>query len=326
MKDQAIKQALRELEQDRRKAQAVAEQKYEAMIDAIPRIKEIDDALNQSQIAIARLILKQPGIPTDELKTQTQALLAEKQALMLEGGFDDAYFAQAYNCTACEDTGFIGNNKCACLNQRLIEKYYEMSNLSRTLQKENFDAFDISYYSEEIDETTGISPRENINHIWSTSLNFVRDFDSQFGNLLLHGKTGLGKTFISNCIAKDLLDRGKTVLYVSASQLFKMVEEIRFHRDDDMEPDAMLGMVTGADLLIIDDLGTEFSTVLTTSELFNFINTRLLNRKSTIISTNLDIPDFRDSYSDRIISRIFGEYTLLKFIGKDIRPIKKYRM
>ena len=324
MKSQALKEILREFDQSKQNAERAVQMRYDAMLDAVPRIKEIDDALNTIQIDIARQILKQPNINPSELKAQTTALIAEKQALMHLSGFNDLYFTQDCKCIACKDTGFIDNKKCACLNQRLIEKYYEMSNLSHTLNKENFEAFDSSFYSEEIDPNTGISPYSNIMRIYGQVEDFVRDFDTSFDNLLMHGPPGLGKTFMSNCIAKALLDRGKTVLYITATQLFKVVEELRFHRDETIESDTMLDFVTSADLLIIDDLGTEFSTVLTISELFNFINTRLLNRKSTIISTNIDPVELEKHYSDRLTSRIFGEYIQLKFIGDDIRHIKKY--
>jgi len=324
MKGAALRAALREIEQERRQAAVAGRARYERVCDALPRIREIDGELAALRVNIAKMILKQENAEISAMEARTNLLTAEKNTLLFANGYDDSYFADTYKCTNCKDSGFVENAKCTCLTQRLISKYYEMSNLSQVIARENFDAFDISYYSEEIDPAAGTSPRDNINYIWSACLSFVENFDKKFTNLLLHGGTGLGKTFISNCIARELLDRGKTVLYVTAAQIFKMVEEMRFHRDDDMEPTTMQEMITGADLLIIDDLGTEFATILTSSELFGFINTRLLNRKSTIISTNLNPRHLEDQYSDRVVSRIFGEYTLLRFIGEDIRLQRKY--
>ena len=158
-------------------------------------------------------------------------------------------------------------------------------------------------------------------------IKFTQDFDKKFQNLLLYGKTGLGKTFLCNCMAKELLDSGKTVMYVTASQLFKLIEEDRFNRigDEDI-PSHYMDDILSVDLFIIDDLGTEFSTILSSAELFNIINTRLINRKPVVISTNLSMEDIINQYSDRIVSRIVGSYTSLEFFGDDIRMIKKFDM
>lgn len=323
---QVFKEVLRDLEKRRLRAEKNLHAKQSFLYEKLPVIKQIDDEMAAIGLALAKHVLRKESDSeaVRDLRTKNMELLHRKETLLYDNGYDETFFAGAYNCDNCKDTGFMGAKHCHCLKQRLITKYYEMSNLSKVLEQENFDAFNVNYYSDIIDIAHGISPRDNINRIWTASLKFVENFDRKFENLLFYGPTGLGKTFLSNCIAKELLDTGRTVLYTTAAQLFKMVEDVRFSRSESEDNPAYLAMVLHVDLLIIDDLGTEFSTIVTNSELFNFINTRLLNKKSTIISTNLEPRDFEEYYSDRITSRIFGEYTLLQFIGDDIRIAKKH--
>jgi len=322
---QTFKEAIRELEKQRLQAQKAVSAKQSFLYEKLPEIKKIDDELADIGLSLAKLVLKRDAAgEADALRARSTELSQDRARILYDNGYDDTFFLEAYNCVDCKDTGYLNQGHCHCLKQRLIAKYYEMSNLAKVLERENFDAFNINYYSDVIDINRGISPRDNINRIWTTSLKFVENFDNRFENLLFYGPTGLGKTFLSNCIAKELLDAGKTVLYTTAAQLFKMVEDARFNRGDMAGGAGYLSMILDVDLLIIDDLGTEFSTIVTNSELFNFINTRLLSKKHTIISTNLAPRDFEEYYSDRITSRIFGEYTLLSFIGDDIRIAKKH--
>ena len=170
-----------------------------------------------------------------------------------------------------------------------------------------------------------ISPYDNMTKIRQICVGLIEKFETQKESLLLTGQTGVGKTFLCNCIAKELLDNGFTVLYFTAPQLFKLFEEARFHRED-MQDDSknLLNMLFDADLLIIDDLGTESISTVTISDLFNVINSRYLKQTSTIISTNLTYKQLTERYADRIISRILGQYTILKLYGEDIRKLKKY--
>ena len=323
---QIFKEVLRELERERNKSEKALVDRRRFLYENMPEIKEIDDELASIGLGLAKMVLHREGSAekTHALHKRSELLIKNKERLLYENGYDETYFDDMYKCPNCKDTGFVGSSRCHCLKQRIIAKYYEKSNLSKVLERENFDSFNMNYYSEAIDTACGISPKENMERIYTNSLKFVENFDTKFENLLLYGPTGLGKSFLSNCIAKELLDKGKIVLYTSAGNLFKMVEDQRFNRNSQTANADILSLVFEVDLLIIDDLGTEFSTSVTNSELFNFINTRLLNKKSTIISTNLAPRDFEGLYSDRITSRLFGEYTLLRFIGEDIRIAKKH--
>ena len=258
------------------------------------------------------------------MKLENSKLLEEREKILNEHGIKKSFLEDVYKCSICKDTGYVHDKECACLKKRIIEKSYDMSNIKSNLEFENFKNFDMSFYSDEIVEKMGISPKKQMEFILSKVKNFIENFDKHFGNLLLYGKTGLGKTFICNCIAKEILDKGKSVLYLTSTQLFKMLEKSTFGKDND-DFDEILKLIFDADLLIIDDLGTEFQTFFTETEFFNIINLRILKKKSVIISTNLSIKDIRDNYSDRIFSRFFGSYDFLEFLGEDIRILKLTR-
>ena len=325
----AFRDVMRAYEIDRDRAVALLKERREEVYRNIPRILEIDEQLSQTGIAAAKQILAEAGnsqaILTD-LRQQSTTLIDEKQKLLSENGIHKEYFTDIYRCKLCKDTGYeTQGERCHCLKQRLIDKYYDLSNIKGLLEVENFDTFDLRYYSQDIIPTEGISPHQNMKLIYQLATNFVTQFSQTFQNLLFYGDTGLGKTFLCNCIAKDLLDKGHTVLYVTAPRIFRLVEDYRFNRNDMNDPDYVIDAVTDVDLLILDDLGAEFSTVVTSAALFDIINQRLLAKKSTVISTNLSPAEFEIQYSDRIVSRFLGSYKMSKFYGEDIRAKKKYK-
>ena len=339
MKNAALyKEIMREYERDRHAANHLLQKRREEVYALIPRVRAIDEEQTFLGVRIARQIVEGGGDkenaqaqvqakgPLEALQYTNGVLAEEKRNLLQSRGYTPDYFTDIYHCPRCRDTGYIGGERCKCLTQRLIDRYYDLSNLKHVLQKENFDTFDLNYYDDQMDPRAGVSPRDNMRRIYMECLNFVQGFGKEFQNLLLYGGTALGKTFLCNCIAKELLDGGNNVVYVTASRLFKLVEALRFNRSEDDDPSEYMDMVFYSDLLIIDDLGTEFSTAVTAAELFNIINTRALDQRPVIISTNLSPADFEGQYSDRITSRLLGNYKLLKFIGDDIRLKKRYGM
>ena len=294
--------------------------------EKIPKIKSIDEQLNNTGVKLVKSMLKpNTSMSIEAFRKNTDDLNITKKMLLVESGYSPDYLEPKYDCKECKDTGFIGNSPCKCFKQSLINIAYEQSNLKHILALENFDNFTLDYYSTEKNPKTGISVYETMYQNQQICAGLIEKFETDKQNLLLYGPTGLGKTFLCNCIAKELLDQGYTVLYFTAPQLFKLFEESRFHREDMLEESKdILSTLFDVDLLIIDDLGTESVTTITISDLFNVLNTRYLNQTSTIISTNLTPKDWKDRYSDRIVSRVFGNYEPLKFSGTDIRMIKKY--
>nr|AGS53431.1 DNA replication protein DnaC [uncultured bacterium contig00025] len=324
---------MRSYETDRARAAALLRERREEVWRLLPRVREIDTELSGTGASVSRMILNGAGDRQrllEDLKRGNDTLKTEKERLLAENNIPADYFNNIYRCALCGDTGFLPEEdgvtpRCGCLKQRLIDKYHELSTVRELIKTENFDTFDLRYYSEDTDPQNGVSPRRNIQMIYQVALRFVRDFDKEFQNLLFYGATGLGKTFLCNCVAKDLLDAGHTVLYATAPQLFKMTEDYRFNRDEMEEPDEAMDAVTEVDLLILDDLGAEFATVVTSAALFDIVNRRLLMKKHTVVSTNLSPSEFETQYSDRIVSRFLGQYKMLKFFGEDIRAKKKYK-
>lgn len=289
-----------------------------------PRLKELDDSIASCSVAQAHKYLDGQQSALMELKVQLAIIRQERQSLLKGLGYPDNYFSDIYQCPDCKDTGFINGKHCHCFNQAMINVIYEQSNIRQILEKENFANFSYNYYSDySIDERTGLTSLAAAKHAVSECHHFVDTFDQKPNNLLFYGDTGVGKTFLSNCVAKELLDQGYSVIYFTAFQLFDILSKGVFKKDADAI--AAHRNIFDCDLLIIDDLGTELSNSFTTSQLFLCVNERILRQKSTIISTNLNINQMVDIYSERTQSRITSNYTILKLFGDDIR-IKKRRL
>lgn len=324
-KTQIYKEVLREYDALRTQKTAELRERKEAIYAKLPRLAEIEQELSLLGASAAKLVLMQPeGLETAvaELKEKQYALNTERETLMAQHCLSPSLLKMEYVCENCQDTGYVENEPCICMKHKLMDRLYDQSNVRDVVQLENFDTFDLRLFSDEIVAGEGISPKENAQRNLRMAMAFAEDFTGE--NLLLYGGAGRGKTFLCNCIAKDVLEKGKTVLYLTAGQLFKQLEELRFHRDEEEEAFDWDRELLDADLLIIDDLGTEFATMFTASELFRIINDRKLRKRPVVISTNLDYKALMEQYSDRVMSRLIGDYTTLKFFGEDIRMKKKY--
>lgn len=298
------------------------EKHYANAYEKLPALKELHEAISSLSVGQARKLLEGDETALAELKVQIKELSEEANALLLAGGFPEDYLEPHYDCADCKDTGYIANEKCHCFQKIIIDMLYEQSNLKHLLQKENFYTFSFSYYSPNyIDPETGHSSLATIKDAYEESRKFVDTFGKEFHNLFFYGDPGVGKTFLSNCIAKELIDRSNSVIYLSSFQLFDTLAKGRFDKDE--QATKINKHLLNCDLLIIDDLGTELVNSLTVSQLFLCLNERLLNRKPTIISTNLSLDALVDIYSERIFSRITSNYTMLKITGDDIRIKKK---
>jgi len=316
-------QVMREYETARDNASRILEERVAEVYAKLPQVKELDLVLNRLGASLARLALSGDVAGIEAAKKEISGLQAQRR-ILLEANFGANFLETVYGCSICKDTGFTENNRCVCLKQRLINEYYNMSNMKEVLREENFDTFDLRLFSTDIVQSEGLSPHANMQTIYRLATKFVTHFDTEFSNLLLYGEPGTGKTFVSHAIAKDLLDAGRTVLYQTAPRLSKLLEDYRFNRAELNDPGEMLNAVDSVDLLILDDLGAEISTVITSAAIFDIINQRLLSRKHTVISTNLSPGGLEAQYSERLVSRFFGNYQMIKFFGEDIRVKKKY--
>lgn len=296
--------------------------RYDEVYEKIPRLRTLDHSISELSVRQARKLLDGDSAALTALKNDLHLLFEEKRLLLIQAGYPEDYLELHYTCPDCKDTGYIGSHKCHCFKKAIIDFLYTQSNLQEVLEKENFDTLSMEYYSRShIDSLTGRSSREAMDTAVRACLEFVKEFPEDSRNLLLYGDTGVGKTFLTHCVAKELLDRTFSVIYFTASQLFDIFARKQFDRDEEAALD--YEHIYDCDLLIIDDLGTEFSNGFTTSQLFVCLNERLLRGKSTIISTNLSLDDLNTMYSERVFSRITSAYTVLRMTGDDIRIQKK---
>ena len=292
----------------------------------VPRLREIDQAIASLSVSSARKMLDGNKDAFASYQEELSRYRTERAELLRRYEIPEDYLKPSYMCPDCKDTGFIDGKRCHCFKQAAINLVYTQSNLREVLLRENFSTFSYDYYSgEDINPATGLSSLATAKYAVTKCHEFVADFDdpATFSNLYLYGDTGIGKTFLSNCVAKELLDRGHSVIYFTAFQLFDILSKGVFEKDEDAL--AAHQNIFTCDLLIIDDLGTELSNSFTTSQLFLCLNERILRKKSTIISTNLGMNQIADIYSERVLSRISSNYTLLKLFGADIRILKRRR-
>lgn len=322
-----LQDILREYEFIREKNKEELEQRKQTLYSKFPRLKDIENEMVKLGIDITRAILNKANDANElleQLKRHQMDLKIEKAEILSSNSYPIDYLEPRYKCRKCKDTGYIDRVKCSCLIQKEIAYLYQQSNLGDNVKNENFDQFRFDYYSDEKDEND-CSPRDNMKNIYTICIRFVQDFDNQNTNLLFIGNPGLGKTFLCNSIAKDLLEQGKSVIYQVSSELIDLVRKYKFDFDNEDNNSSSINKLYNCDLLIIDDLGTENPTQFSGLVIYSILNKRLLNNKKTIISTNLNTDEIMKSYSERIYSRLFGNFNMYKFFGEDIR-LKRHRM
>lgn len=324
LKKQIIENILTNYNKKRLKAAYLADKRKEDLYAKIPRLEEIDTEIKLFSIKLSKILLTNSDNIDEQilkLKSDIEELKNEKAQLYKKYNVPENFLDINYECNICNDTGYTKEGKrCRCFNKQIIDNLYKMSNMVHVLNRENFSTFDINIFSNEQYNNEKLTPKQNMYKILETCEDFCINFDRFNMNLLFYGGTGLGKTFMCNCIAKTLLDMEKSVLYKTAYNLFELVENHKFNKQNTTEEDRInYSMIFECELLIIDDLGTEFNNSFTNAELFNIINERLINEKKTIISTNLSLEQLAETYSDRIMSRVFNNFVPLKFYGKDLR-------
>ena len=285
--------------------------------DRFPEIKQIDGQISDLAENFASSFTTEGIMTFEEYRRKLADLRMEKEALMKCYHISPETLQMQYRCPDCQDTGYIDNEKCHCFRQRIIDEMYQQSNLREILKEENFSTLSYKYYDQENLEKMKVAVE--------TCKKFTENFDKGFENILLCGTVGIGKTFLSNCIAKEILDQGHSVLYLSSFQLFDLMAKNSFSGNAPKEDSVtkQYPHIFDSDLLIIDDLGTELANSFTMAGFFLVINERLLRKKSTLISTNLSPEKILTTYTERTASRIISNYKMLKLSGSDIRLKKK---
>lgn len=289
-----------------------------------PRLKEIDRELRLTMAKAAQAVFAGGDAQTlmAKAREENQKLQREREWI-LETTLEEGFLDETPICPACGGSGYVGSTMCECLRELCRqEQKKELTLLGAG--RENFDQFRLDYYPDRMDSKTGYSPRAVMERTFQVCKRYAQGFTMKAGNLLFSGNTGLGKTFLSACIARTVADNGYSVVYESAGHLFTILEKARFGGTDEQRQEAT--RYTGCDLLIVDDLGTELPGQFVTAALYSLINDRLLESKPTIISTNLSEEELLRRYNPQIASRLRGSYRRVAFVGEDIRLLKNRGM
>ena len=288
----------------------------------VPALKQLDDEVSDLAVQAVELSLDGKNDAAEARRKKISLLRTQRAAILYNAGFPDDYMEMHYVCEDCQDTGFVDGHKCRCFDALVIDLFYTQSGLKETLRKENFSTFSFACYDDfPADETTGKTPRQNMHDIVGKCRAFLQDFDHSRESLLFYGGTGLGKTFLSNCIARELIESSHSVIYYSAPQLFDLLAKSRFSGESAEDFDE--SYLYDSDLLIIDDLGTEMTNSFVVSAFFRILNERIIRGKHMLISTNMSLGQLSAAYTERSFSRIMENFTILRFYGKDIRVKQK---
>jgi len=310
-------QIKKEYDDTRRENQKILDERVAYVENHVDGYKELSDAIVNLSVESAKLKLLGEDRSLSDLKETINDLKLQKKELLMAANLPDNYLEPIYNCPDCKDTGYIGREKCHCLKQRIISLLYCQSNIADYLENVAFMKVSNEYYIGK--------DLENFSNTFHNSVQFVEKFDSVYQNMIFYGTVGTGKSLLSACIAKKLIESGHSVIYFSASALMEALSKYTFDYKSKDEMSQTYSDIFECDLLIIDDLGTEMVNSFTVSSLFNCMNERFLRKKSIIISTNLSLDDLRDKYTDRITSRLTGSFTFCKLSGPDIRLVSKVK-
>lgn len=290
----------------------------------VPEISALQHELMSTNVKLSKIILEHPKDvkkAIEELRTCNLEAQEMIKNLLITHGYPEDYLKLRFSCPKCEDTGFIDGVRCECLRDLLKKLAIEELNRVSPLQLCDFSGFDLFYYSDQKDSKLGVVPRENMTKIVAYCEKYAHTFSKSSSSILMLGPTGLGKTHLSLAIAKEVILKGYQVLYCTAQDILRTIE--REHFSKEISDDETLKTVLDADLLLLDDLGAEYQTSFNTATVYNIINTRLNFGRPTIISSNLTSQELEERYTERVVSRLLTQYTYLRFVGEDVRQLKR---
>ena len=305
----------RQYEEKQRQNRLETERRRDYIYEQFPKYRELEDKTASLSVEHGKKLLSGDETALDRLRESLAALKDQKKQILLDAGLPADYLEPVFSCPDCRDTGYIDREKCHCLRQAEISLLYEQSGLQEMLANNNFSLLSYEYHS-----------GEDLSHFEKAvenCKNFIKNFDSDYHNLFFYGTVGTGKSFLSGCVAKELMDQGHSVIYFGATGLFDLLSSTSFDTKNREERQNTYADLYQCDLLIIDDLGTELTNQFTASQLFSLLNERNIGRKATIISTNLSLRELQDRYSDRSFSRITSNFEVCKLTGADIRMYQK---
>ncbi|WP_298034401.1 ATP-binding protein [uncultured Dysosmobacter sp.] len=322
-----MRRALLRFEEDKRRRESRAQERREAIFSRQPRLKEVDAELRSTMSRIISSALRygtDPGPAVEILREENLRLQEEKHRLLAQAGLPEDCLEEKPACSLCGDTGYRGGQVCRCLRAYYaLEQQKELSRML-DLNGQSFDTFSLDWYSDQLEPGQKKSARAHMEErVYNSCAEYAHQFGRKPGSLLLFGAPGLGKTHLSAAIAREVSGRGFSVVYDTAAHVFERFENQKFGREEGSEVSADVSRILNCDLLILDDLGTEMTTPFVQSALYRIVNTRLMEKRSTIISTNLTPEKLAQRYTPQTVSRIEGEYELLPFVGEDIRKLKK---
>lgn len=314
------------LHERRLNAEKAAERRKEEVYKRFPRVKELEKQISMGGIKTARAVLAGGDVKeaVSKLRDQNLAMQAEVKRILTDNGYPANYFEPKYFCKKCEDKGYYDINgktvRCSCMKSALVTCACAELNRYAPLSLSTFESFDLEYYDKSINPKVKTSPYEHMSKVFRLCQNYADNFSKNSESILMSGETGLGKTHLSLAIANEVIKKGYGVVYASAPPIISKLEKEYFSSDKD---DSLFSMLADCDLLIIDDLGTEFYSQFAVSQFYNLFNSRMLSNKPIIINTNLTITELKEKYTDRFVSRICGNARQLDFLGRDIRIRRK---
>ena len=302
---------MREYEIRREESRHNAQEALRTVREKIPQYRETERRITDIAMDCADKVFEGDTEAVNRMRSEIDAITAMQKKLLEDNGFAPDFLEEKHVCPDCKDTGYIDGNKCHCFRQAILRYLYRQSNMEEVLQRENFDTLRYDLYTD--------AECEKMKTVISQCRQFAEEFGNNYSNILLYGNVGVGKTFLTNCMAKEILDKGYSVIYFTSMRLFDTLSRELLSRNDEISSRDILNDVFTCDLLIIDDLGTEIVNSFVASRLFDILNERDLRKRSTIISTNLSFEELGKRYTERNFSRIFGNYLILHPDVEDIR-------